>query len=343
MIKHCLTPANAKNMDAVIDQIAVAADGTPFPGGFLTSARQADPSGAAAAQAVRSAAGQETAIEAVKAGAPDAGGGKSSSKDALIFRLGRSAVAKAGTTGWPAYEQAALESQQTGGKHSQKKAAIEAVKAGAPDAGGGKSSTKDALIFKLGRSAVAEAGTTGWQAYDQAALEARQKGGHTASIMAVEAGAPDAAEGRSSRADVVIFRMSGGDKSSATTWKERQDLARTVKLTGSKKGGQNNAKNQRIAAMALPIVTHSHECMDPQCRRPVKCLSKFVNGKMYTTFSHHCHNKDGKHVDGLGKHMCSTCHQTGRVCKDAICRYSKCTTSTSACAHLHDGSGVTRV
>ena len=267
---------------------AFTADGTPFPGGFLTSARQADPSGAAAAQAVRSAALEEAAIEAFGAGAPDAGGGKSSSKDAFIFKLGRSAVAKAGTSGWPAYQQGALEARQKGG-HT---ASIKAVK--------------------------------------------------TASIKAVKAGAPDAGGGQSSRADVTIFRMSGGDKSSANTWTARQDLARTVTLAGSKKGGANKATAARIAAMELPIATHSHECMEPQCRRPVKCLSKFVKGKMNTTFSHHCPAKDGKQVDGFGKHMCSTCHQTGRVCNDAICRYSKCTTSTSACAHLHDGSGVPR-
>jgi len=32
----------------------------------------------------------------------------------MIFRLGRSAVAKAGATGWPAYQQAALEARQDG-------------------------------------------------------------------------------------------------------------------------------------------------------------------------------------------------------------------------------------
>ena len=162
-------------------------------------------------------------------------------------------------------------------------------------------------------------------------------------IEAVKAGAPETAQGKSSRADVMIFRMSGGDKSSATTWAARQDLARTVLLAGRKKGGANYATAAKIAAMALPIATHSHECMDPECGRPTKCVSKFVNGKMYTTFTHHCYAEDGMQVNGLGKHRCSTCHQTGRVCKVAICRYSNCTTSTSACAHLHDGSGVPRI
>ena len=178
-------------------------------------------------------------------------------------------------------------------------------------------------------------------------MKGRKRGGthsmEKTAIEAVKAGAPETAQGQSSRADATIFHMSGGDKSSATTWAARQDLARTVTLAGSKKGGANHATAARITAMALPIATHSHECMNPQCRRPVKCASKFVNGKMYTTLLHCCLAEDGKHVNGLGKHRCSTCHQTGRVCKDAICRYSKCTTSTSTCAHVHDGSGVTRV
>jgi len=294
MDKHLLTDENAENFDVVIDKIATAADGTPFPGGFLSSARKADPSGAAAARASRTAAGLE----------------------------------------------------------AQHNAAIEAVKAGAPDAGGGKSSKADAVIYQLGRRAVAEAGTTGWEAYIQGALERRKRGGKQGginsmsktAIKAVKAGAPKTAQGKSSGADVLIYRMSGGDKSSATTWAARQDLVRTILLAGRKKGCANHSTAARIAAMAHPIASHSHECMDPECRRPTKCVSKFVGGKMYTTFTHHCYAGDGKQqVNGFGKHRCSTCHQSGRVCKVAICQYSKCTTSTSACAHLHDGSGVTRV
>jgi len=136
----------------------------------------------------------------------------------------------------------------------------------------------------------------------------------------------------------MVYLFLGGGKSTAGTWTEREDLARAVR----KKAGANQAAARRIEAMALPIATHSHECMEPQCRRPVQILSKFVNGKMYTTFSHRCPVNKGKLVDGLGKHMCSTCHQTGRACKDAICRYSKCSTSKAACAHLHDGSDILR-
>ena len=42
MIKHQLKHANAQYMDVVIDQIATAADGKAYPGGFLCSAREAE-------------------------------------------------------------------------------------------------------------------------------------------------------------------------------------------------------------------------------------------------------------------------------------------------------------
>jgi len=269
-------------------------------------------------------------------------------------------VAKAGTTGWPAYQQGALEARQK----AADTVAVQAVEAGAPDAGGGKSSSQDAMIFKLGRSAVATAGTTGWQAHQQGAFKACQQGGdtakHNAAIKAVKAGAPTVSGGKSSSKDAMnltaltvgtspaseggsrksatVYMLSRSDKSPADTWQQREDLALTIR----KKGGANRAADTRIEAMAHPIATHSHECINPKCRRPVKVLSKFINGKIYHTFVHRCPENAGKSVDGFGKHMCSTCHQTGRVCKDAICRYSKCCTSTSTCAHWHDGSGVPR-
>ena len=156
-------------------------------------------------------------------------------------------------------------------------------------------------------------------------------------LTALTVGTSPASEG-GSRKSAAVYMLSGSDKSPAVTWTQREDLARTIR----KKGGDKRAADTRIEAMAQSIATHSHECIDPRCRRPVKVLSKFVNGKIYHTFQHRCPENAGKIVDGFGKHMCSTCHQTARACKDAICRYSKCSTSTSACAHLHDGSGVPR-
>jgi len=283
MDKHLLTPENAKNFDIVIDKIATAANGTPFPGGFLSSARKADPSGAAAARASRTASGLEAqhnaAIEAVKAGAPDAGGGKSSKADAIIYLLGRSAVVKAGTTGWEAYVEGALQGRKRGGKR------------------GGKRAQQDARV------------------------------------EAVKAGAPSESGGGSKNAGMVHI-LSGGSKSSSLTWTERVDLAHTKRL----KGATTRATNIRSASMALPIATHSHECMEQQCRRPVKMVQQFKNGRWYQNFHHHCVAKEGETVNGLSKHICSSCHQMARICKDAKCRYPKCSAGKSGCAHLHDGS-----
>jgi len=199
------------------------------------------------------------------------------------------------------------------------------------------SSKADAIIYLMGRSAVVKAGTTGWEAYVEGALKRRKRGGkrtqEKAAIKAVKAGAPSESGGGSKKAGMV-HALSGGSNSSTLTWAERVDLAHTRRL----KGGTNFATNTRIAAMALPIATHSHECMEQQCRRPVKMVQQFKKGRWYQNFHHHCVAKEGKTVNGLSKHICSSCHQMARICKDAKCRYPKCSTGKSGCAHLHDGS-----
>ena len=120
MIKHTLTLENVKIFDAALDQIAIAANSTAYPGGFLMSARQANPSGAAAHQAAQSAACQEAqknaAIEAVKAGAPVESGNHASKADAIIFLLGRKAAAQAGKTRWLVIVEGAAQSRKLGGK-----------------------------------------------------------------------------------------------------------------------------------------------------------------------------------------------------------------------------------
>jgi len=136
----------------------------------------------------------------------------------------------------------------------------------------------------------------------------------------------------------MVWILSGGSKSSSSTWDERETLAKAASETGAKKF----AAAKRIEALALPIATHSHECAEPQCRRPVKLVTKYTGGRMYTNFVHACMANKSKTVNGLGKHLCSSCHQTARTCKDAICRYTKCSTSKPGCAHLHDGSGIPR-
>jgi len=144
MMKNILTLENAKIYDAAIDQIATAANGTAYPGGFLMSARKFNPSGAAANQAAKSAACKETswlggkqaqknaAIEAVRAGAPVESGNRACKPGAIIFVLGRKAAAKAGKTGWLAIVDGAAESRKLDNKLGQKSATTEAVKAGAP-------------------------------------------------------------------------------------------------------------------------------------------------------------------------------------------------------------------
>ena len=175
----------------------------------------------------------------------------------------------------------------------------------------------------------------------EGALQGRKRGGKrggkraqkNARVEAVKAGAPTESGGGSKTAGIV-HKLSGGSQSSTLTWAERVDLAHAMRL----KGGTTFAANTRSAAMALPIATHSHECMQQQCRRPVKMTQQFKNGRWYQNFHHHCLAKESKSVNGLSKHMCSSCHQIASICKDAKCRYPKCSTGKSGCAHLHDGS-----
>ena len=223
MVKHTLTPENVKMYDAAIDQIAIAANGTAFPDGFLMSARKAYPSGAAAHQAAQSAAGQEAqknaAIEAVKAGAPAASGNSASKTDAIIFLLGHKAAAKAGKTGWQAYVEGAAQSRKLGGKLGQKSAAIEAVKAGAPAESGG-----------------------------------------------------------ASKQSTMMWTFSGGSKSSSSTWAEREATATVALIKGRALGAKNSAAARAIESFVHPIATHLHECMDPECRHPVKLKSHYKKG-----------------------------------------------------------------
>jgi len=171
----------------------------------------------------------------------------------------------------------------------------------------------------------------------EGALKGCKRGGKRAQknarVEAVKAGAPSESGGGSKKAGMVHI-LSGGSKSSTLTWAERVDLPHTKRLEGR----TTFATNTRSAAMALPIATHSHECTEQQCRRPVKLVQRFQKGRWYSNFHHHCVAKESKTVNGLSKHMCSSCHQTARICKDAKCRYPKCSTGKSGCAHLHDGS-----
>ena len=289
MMKHVLTVENAKIFDAALEQIATAANGKLYPGGFLMSARKDDPSGAAAHQAAKSAAGK------------------------------------------------------LGGKLGQKTAAIEAR---APIETGNRASKADAIISLLGHKAAAKAGKTGWPAIVDSAVESRKLGSKTSAIRAVKAGAPTQKNGGASKKSAMIWKMSGGNKSSFSTWAQRATAATAVTKKGSEKGQSLATKASSVArstkAVSAHIATHSHECKHPGCRHPVKITSKMVGGREYPNLNHRCLETNGVMVGGLKYHLCSTSHRTGLVCKDRICRSLKCTSSRPDCVHLHDGSGIQR-
>jgi len=135
-------------------QIAKAANGKPFPGGFIISARKDSPSGAQAQKAANSAAGKEAGrqtqknavIEAAKAGAPIETGDRASKASAMIWILGHKTAAKAGRTGWQAIVDCAAKPRKLGGTQCQK-TPIEAVKAGVPITKGGGVSKTSATMW----------------------------------------------------------------------------------------------------------------------------------------------------------------------------------------------------
>ena len=145
-----------------------------------------------------------------------------------------------------------------------------------------------------------------------------------------------------SKADAIIFMLGlkAAAKAGKTGWQAIEataTVAREIVLAT-----QNAAAARAIVAFEHPIATHSHECMDLECRRPVKLTSHYKKGRMYANFTHVCLAQKNNKTKGLAKHLCSTCHQTGMICKDAVFRYPKCSTSKQGCAHLHDGSGIPR-
>ena len=148
----------------------------------------------------------------------------------------------------------------------------------------------------------------------------------------------------SSSSDAVIYMLghSAVAKTGATGWQAIQPAALKARQEGAGKGGSNRAAQTRTVGMAQPIATHSHECVEPLCRRPVKLASHFTKGKWYFYLEHRCPVTGGK-VKGWGKYICRTCHQSARVCKDTVCKYSKCCGAKAVCAHLHDGSVLTEL
>jgi len=98
-----------------------------------------------------------------------------------------------------------------------------------------------------------------------------------AAIEAVKAGAPAVSGNSASKTDAVILRLGGG-KSSSSSWAEREAAATVARQTGQALGSKNAAAARNIQSFEHPIATHSHECMDPECRRPVQLKSQYKQG-----------------------------------------------------------------
>ena len=94
----------------------------------------------------------------------------------------------------------------------------------------------------------------------EGALQSHRLGGNeaqeNAAVKAIKAEAP-AGSGGGSKKLAMVWNFSGGSKSSSSTWAEREALAKAA----IEKGGKIFAAAKRIEALALPIATHSHECM----------------------------------------------------------------------------------
>ena len=114
-----------------------------------------------------------------------------------------------------------------------------------------------------------------------------------AAIEAVKAGAPAVSGNSASKTDAVILRLGGG-KSSSSSWAEREAAATVARQTGQALGSKNAAAARNIQSFEHPIATHSHECMEPQCRQPVKMMTQYKNGRMYTNFHHKCRAQNSK-------------------------------------------------
>ena len=138
----------------------------------------------------------------------------------------------------------------------------------------------------------------------------------------------------------VGFPRTVGSTSTSSTWAQREIAGRVALAKGRGLGKKVSGVARSTKAFEEPIATHSRECKHLGCRHPIKISAKMIGGREYPNMNHTCLVTNGV-VGGLIHHLCSTC-QTGRVCKDNVCRGLKCTRSRPDCAHLHDGSGTQR-
>jgi len=83
---------------------------------------------------------------------------------------------------------------------------------------------------------------------------------------------------------VALTTFSGGNKSSSSTWAQRETTAKVAITKGKALAGLTRSHN----AFKQPIATHSHECKHPDCRHPVKISTKIQNGREFPGCTHKC-------------------------------------------------------
>ena len=159
----------------------------------------------------------------------------------------------------------------------------------------------------------------------------RSKGGEVAQFVArtgaAFCGAPVNEEGRASNAAGILLITAGGwEKCAGESWawieagwtKQRNEVQKAGHIT------QTETHHQ--AALAAH---HSHICKSPLC---VRGCTPTTNDRGYVHMTHTCMDPSNRRrPDGLGLHLCRQCHQSGTVCKTAVCKYGPWT----GCSHLH--------
>ena len=86
--------------------------------------------------------------------------------------------------------------------------------------------------------------------------------------------------------------------------------------------------------MAMMDDGQSHICISSHCGK--FCTPKEGSREeivMYHSCADPC--RSGKQVKGLKHHMCRKCHQSGKVCKTAVCYFRRCSLLKDSCKHLH--------
>jgi len=160
--------------------------------------------------------------------------------------------------------------------------------------------------------------------------------------QAGKAGAPIIKFGGVSNKSVDDWRLVGG--SYGAPWADTLDKAFAARGKGGKKSISTATAAANVAHLATAlnatIAERSHECKILECRMPA--MLKPPHGKSSLHIRHICLVKNTR-VEGLSRHLCGTCHRSGTDCRSPVCQSRKCDGGKKMCAHLHDGSGKSRV